>query len=654
MARPSHDPLGRDQFRILNLHPGRQSDPLHGTLKVVSFANKPVYTALSYVWGKDEYSEGLILDGVRKPTKPSLQAALCGLRSPDTVIAVWADGICINQADKAEKGQQVALMGEIYSNAREVLVWLGEAGPGDDLAFMTIVYLVDMCPQPPVTWDRILQFRLQAEYFREALEKDFHAANSWRPASKHADQEGFSPTIQDALKALAAVFTRPWFYRLWVLQEAALARKCRVVCGEYAVKLTSLARAVQFCMALTFHRATADLVSQDSFTQLYHANLMISSIIFRWRKNEDDRPTFQFYEALMFTCENMDCQNPRDRVFALRAMPFLRDEASLAPDYKLPLFELWKRLAISIVTRPSDTVSPAFLLALPAVQSSRRWAQLPSWVPVLSNAWEKPWNIHTSRKYNSYVNESVEPLHQDGAGSRLPFRAHYTTGQLHIRGVLVSQLALISQRTTGMPLKCDWRPGELYTDLEQGHTERAADLISWYLWTAQFITQAQQSQTQFSSDPQAFAEFLLHGQHVGVMYNTFQALNESWESTLLELLARAGVDTDSDWTSKTSLLRMRSHLAPFILESDWFSKTLDATRILAITSDSRAAWVPSGARVGDFICLFQGAPFPFVIRRTYLHGINSFSVVGDAYVHGIMRGELWPENEDHIGNISLL
>ncbi|KAI7165311.1 hypothetical protein KC349_g47 [Hortaea werneckii] len=619
MARPSHDPLGRDQFRILNLHPGRQSDPLHGTLKVVSFAKKPVYTALSYVWGKDEYSEGLILDGVRKPTKPSLQAALCGLRSPDTVIAVWADGICINQADKAEKGQQVALMGEIYSNAREVLVWLGEAGPGDDLAFMTIVHLVDMCPHPPVTWDRILQFRQQAEYFREALEKDFHAANSWRPASKHADQEGFLPTIQDALMALAAVFTRPWFYRLWVLQEAALARKCQVVCGEYAVKLTSLARAVQFCMALTFHCATADLISQDSFTQLYHANLMISSIIFRWRKNEDDRPTFQFYEALMFTCENMDCQNPRDRVFALRAMPFLRDEASLAPDYKLPLFELWKRLAISIVTRPSDTVSPAFLLALPAVQSSRRWAQLPSWVPVLSNAWEKPWNIHTSRKYNSYVNESVEPT---------------------LYGC---------QRTTDMPLKCDWRPGELYTDLEQGNTELAADLISWYLWTAQFITQAQQSQAQFSSDPQAFAEFLLHGQHVGVMYNTFQALNESWEPTLLELLARAGVDTDSDWASKISLLRMRSHLAPFILESDWFSKTLDATRILAITSDSRAAWVPNGARFGDFICLFQGAPFPFVIRRTYLHGISSFSVVGDAYVHGIMRG-----SAKRIGNSLLI
>lgn len=264
-----------------------------------------------------------------------------------------------------------------------------------------------------------------------------------------------------------------------------------------------------------------------------------------------------------------------------------------------------------------------------------------------------PGTVHTGRKYECYLNERSTQRHQGGAGSRLPFRAHETTGQLHVRGILVSQLALVSQRTPDMPLKCDWRPGELYTDLEQGDTERAADLISWYLWAAQYVTQAQKSQAQFSQDHQAFAEFLLHGQHAGDN-DKFQPMNECWEPMLLELLARAGVDDDSDWTDKKSLLRMRNHLAPFIRDADWLSDSLDATRILAITSDSRAAWVPSGARVGDFVCLFQGAPFPFVVRRTYLHGISGFSIMGDAYVHGIMRGESWPENEDQVGDISLL
>ena len=251
------------------------------------------------------------------------------------------------------------------------------------------------------------------------------------------------------------------------------------------------------------------------------------------------------------------------------------------------------------------------------------------------------------------MNESYSPSHRAGGSSHSPFRAYYAAGQLHVAGIIVSQLAVVSQRTLDAPLRSEWYPGVLYTDLQQGNLARAVDWVLWYLWSVQFVSKAHTSQVQFAEDNAAFAEFLMHGRHAR-KNETFKPLDEFWEQTILESLGRAGVDNDSNYSSKASLLRMRTHLAPFIREPDKFTSTLDTTRILAMTSDSRAAWVPNGARVGDFICLFQGAPFPFVIRRTYLHGISSFSVVGDAYVHGIMRGELWPENEDHIGNISLL
>jgi hypothetical protein len=38
---------------------------------------------------------------------------------------LWIDAICINQSDNEEKSQQVRLMGEIYSKAEVVRVWLG-------------------------------------------------------------------------------------------------------------------------------------------------------------------------------------------------------------------------------------------------------------------------------------------------------------------------------------------------------------------------------------------------------------------------------------------------------------------------------------------------------------------------------------------------
>ncbi len=56
----------------------------------------------------------------------SAEAALRGTHRADSHLPVWIDAICINQNDVLEKNHQVAMMGEVYSGAAEVLVWLGE------------------------------------------------------------------------------------------------------------------------------------------------------------------------------------------------------------------------------------------------------------------------------------------------------------------------------------------------------------------------------------------------------------------------------------------------------------------------------------------------------------------------------------------------
>jgi hypothetical protein len=48
------------------------------------------------------------------------------LRKPQEAITLWIDSICIDQTNVAEKNVQVALMGEIYKGADQVVVWLGE------------------------------------------------------------------------------------------------------------------------------------------------------------------------------------------------------------------------------------------------------------------------------------------------------------------------------------------------------------------------------------------------------------------------------------------------------------------------------------------------------------------------------------------------
>jgi hypothetical protein len=40
---------------------------------------------------------------------------------------VWIDALCINQSDDEEKTEQVRRMGEVYAQAKQVIVYLGRA-----------------------------------------------------------------------------------------------------------------------------------------------------------------------------------------------------------------------------------------------------------------------------------------------------------------------------------------------------------------------------------------------------------------------------------------------------------------------------------------------------------------------------------------------
>jgi hypothetical protein len=47
------------------------------------------------------------------------------VREKDKNRTLWVDAICINQQDIRERGCQVEMMGDVYSKAARVLVWLG-------------------------------------------------------------------------------------------------------------------------------------------------------------------------------------------------------------------------------------------------------------------------------------------------------------------------------------------------------------------------------------------------------------------------------------------------------------------------------------------------------------------------------------------------
>jgi hypothetical protein len=93
------------------------------------------FEALSYLWGAQAPSFTIYIGQCVFGVGPNLIAALQALQLSDAVRYVWIDAICINQADKDERSQQVALMRNIYIRATGgIIVWLGEPKPSEEKA----------------------------------------------------------------------------------------------------------------------------------------------------------------------------------------------------------------------------------------------------------------------------------------------------------------------------------------------------------------------------------------------------------------------------------------------------------------------------------------------------------------------------------------
>lgn len=123
-------------MRLLNLEPGGFDDPVRTTLSFGNTSNRDEYDAISYTWGGEDnnmFRTARILVNSREfAVTPNCETALRRVRLRWSRRTVWMDAICINQDDMNERGHQVHLMPQIYSRARRVLIYIGEALPEDE------------------------------------------------------------------------------------------------------------------------------------------------------------------------------------------------------------------------------------------------------------------------------------------------------------------------------------------------------------------------------------------------------------------------------------------------------------------------------------------------------------------------------------------
>lgn len=226
---PAHRPLIGDNIRLLILRPGSFNDPIHCQLEQVSLNDGHAYEALSYTWGNASDTSPMSLDGVLYHITKNLECALRYLRHKESPRILWVDAVCINQNDEDEKSGQVPKMGEIYSGATKVYAWLGEADRQIDCVFAVLQEFRDRKREGkvPTHFDAAEQLSFHRELFRDI----YQAEAGTLPEQSDLDDD----MLHEEFNWLRPFYVRPYWCRVWIVQELVLAKVVVVCCGDKSI-----------------------------------------------------------------------------------------------------------------------------------------------------------------------------------------------------------------------------------------------------------------------------------------------------------------------------------------------------------------------------------------------------------------------------------
>ena len=199
--------LQEKQIRLLEIRKGSFLDGIVCSLSTAILSDKPKYDALSYVWGYKNAEDPIMVDGIAVRVTENLEAAMRHLRRSDRPMVIWIDALCVNQKDTLERNQQVSLMGAIYCGAQEVIAWLGDI----DAETSKVLRMIE-------TFGGDLMLH-------------------WDPDLSPAISEEMVSASQ--FLALCSLLGRPWWTRVWTVQEAILPEHLTFFCGQRRVDAAS-------------------------------------------------------------------------------------------------------------------------------------------------------------------------------------------------------------------------------------------------------------------------------------------------------------------------------------------------------------------------------------------------------------------------------
>lgn len=457
-SQPSYKPLPQPQTdcRLLCVLPGRISDPIICTTSVISVAEAVgIYHALSYCWGSQDRTRAVTCDKAAIEVTPNLESALRRLRAPDVSRNLWIDQLCIDQDNLREKEQQLGLMANIYRNSCKVLIWLGDEGDDSRKAYKLS--------------ERLLKLDPHASLGRIDRDDDLPPQAKGSIGLDQLKSHGLPGPKDASWQELRALLSRPWFSRIWAIQEAAVATEAEFLWGkDSSVAWQSMVTIVR----LVRERLPRTLLGSDIVLRGLPAD-SVYRIAATKRRLEDGTRHDLFNLAL--TYKAYGASKAHDKLFALLNI----SDSLQTADYAQSVERTFHKMAYQEITkvyeklaRPPEELSQQQWHPYPGISQiphlrmvalicsagiANQQLSLPSWVPDWTvDSFPAPiWTRKTSSKnlapaHNTSDSPDLPPADRPLERSTIPNSTH------------LAEIRWSTESSDNIPIGCQSLPDTLH------------------------------------------------------------------------------------------------------------------------------------------------------------------------------------------------
>ncbi|GKT61461.1 heterokaryon incompatibility protein [Colletotrichum tofieldiae] len=632
------------------------------------------FVALSYVWGPPAPTERITLNGHPFSVGPNLFQALLHLRSHHRIrqgFKIWIDAICINQADIAERSAQVGRMRDIYAAAWQVVIWLGPEADDSELATSALSWIAarNRSPDP------------YNGFYRESTKIDARPLFIMWGTFK-------SPLKKDVYKALFFYLSRPYWQRMWILQEVAMARHdAPIICGKSCLPWEDIHNAAAFISndgsrfgrelvgsvrprilkSWSFEFARDRVVREREWSSERMWDLLIDMSDIQYYQSQasdakhDSRHSFDVLRPLILA-RDAKITEEKDRVYGILGIRAIADQVHVIPDYELSLSAIYRDFTAQLVSK-GDLEILRFVSRgggliraqwdpdnVPSAVKHRKAVPIVGPMLNLMSKEDKKDAIgkvctHELPTWTVCWTCKPPPTAQlrgrycaGGAGAAVPPLYSPIDHSLIVKGVIFDTIGSLS---AFHPAEVDDYPqnglqisASAYGSLEDTRTAFWRTLLGDT--TAKGGSQAPETGAWLLT-PQIWDKGV-----AGVYTNGFG---------LQELMIRNKKLVLSGYTLEQLIFgvepvrwrqKMRSSdriYNPTEEQREVLSWAMNATawRRLISTTGGRVGLAPVFARAEDRIVCLRGCSTPMVLRPLG----NRWEVIGECYVHGAMYGELW-------------